>query len=167
MALNLTQLQALKASIAADPALSALPRSTLSAVQIAIAYNADASPVEKAWISSASRQQLDSDADYSNFDSVVAGKRAAWDLFLAGTPRNMKENKARKLIEDVWGASNATNTNAFKILTACSRNITRAEALLGGSTTDSSGSGAGTVTAKKLSWEGAITSDDVEAAWGV
>lgn len=125
-------------------------------------YNVTATPVERAWRSSVTAQELDEGSSITSFDALSAGKRDAWMLFLEYAPRDFTKNKVRAVITDVWGASTATNTVAYGIYnTVATRDISRGEKLLGGLTTQSEGSGAGTVTAKKLAWEGRITSDDI------
>lgn len=165
MPLTNAQLQTLAADIAANTDPTFVTYRTAGATGLmADWYNAPQSPAETAWMSSADRRTIDGAPSYAAFDSVVAGKRDAWRMFVDGAPRDFTVNKARKLVTDVWGASNASNTESFAILTACTRSITRAEKLLGGTNTATEGSGTGTVTAKRLSWEGSITSDDVIAA---
>lgn len=164
MDLSSTDLATLKAAILADPVLAALPSGTASAITIAKAFNADVAPVEKAWRSQMPAQDLDEASDITAFDGLSAGKRDAWMLFLAYAPRDFTRNKVRKVVTDIWGASNAANTVAFAIYSAATRNITRAEKLFGGSATATEGSGAGVVTAKRLSREGEITPAQVEAA---
>lgn len=111
-----------------------------------------------AWSTNVSSRTLDEGADYATFDSVVAGKRDAWALFLQYAPRDLSKNKNRKTVTDVWG--NATAGSAAEaILNACTRKATRAEVLFGGATAST-----GTVSALKLNWEGRITNDDVVRA---
>lgn len=164
MALNSSQLAALKAAILADPALAALPISTASAITIADAFNAPATPAQTAWRTELTALDLDEASDISAFDALSAGKRDAWALFLQYAPRDFSRNKNRKVVRDVWGNSTSNTTVAFSIYSAATRPVTRAEQLLGGTGTASEGSGTGTVTAKKLSWQGEVTSNEVEAA---
>lgn len=123
---------------------------------IAAYYNVPTST--DAWSTNVSPKALDEGADYSTFDSVAAGKRDAWTLFLQYAPRDMSKNKNRKTVTDVWGNATAGST-AEAILNASTRKATRAEALFGGNVAST-----GTVSAKKLTWEGRITNDDVVRA---
>lgn len=162
MPLTNSQLQTLKADIDANTDPTFVTYRTAGATGLmADWYNAPQSPAETAWMSAADRRTIDSAPSYAAFDSIVAGKRDAWSLFLDGAPRDFTTNKARKVVTDVWGASSSNSTEAFAIYSAVTRNITRAEKLLGGTNTATEGSGTGTVTAKRLNWEGSISSEDV------
>ena len=105
-------------------------------------------------------------SDLTVFDSLSAGKRDAWNLFLNYAPHDFSKNEWRRVIRDVWGQSSSNVTVAFAVYTACTRDITRAEKLLGGNATASEGTGTGVVTAKRLSWSGLLTQDDVNRAMG-
>ena len=113
-----------------------------------------------AWRTSMPPSDSDDAPDYSAFDSLVAGKRDSWALFL-NYQRDFTRNKIRKWITDVWGNATASS-NAEAVLQAGTRKATRVELLLGGSATATTG----TVTALKLAWEGAISGDDVATALG-
>lgn len=157
MALTTQQLTTLAAAIRAEPAVAAFLAAGDDG-SIAAYYNATATPTQLAWMTSVPSRTLDEGADYSAFDSVAAGKRDAWALFLQYAPRDMSKNKCRKVVTDVWG--NATNGSiAEAILQASTRQATRAEALFGGNSATT-----GTVTARKLSWEGRLTDTDVGMA---
>lgn len=96
-----------------------------------------------AWRSDVSAQDMDEASDYSSFDSVVAGKRDAWALFLQYSPRDMAKNKNRKVVTDVWG--NATSGSiAESILQASVKKASKGEMVYGGSSATT-----GTVTAIK------------------
>ncbi len=111
----------------------------------------------QAWGESVAAKTLDEGADYSTFDSVAAGKRDAWALFLQYAPRDMSKNKNRKVVTDVWGNATAASV-AGSILLASLVYATHAEAYLGGN----SGS-TGTVTAIRRNWVGMVTLDEVAA----
>jgi hypothetical protein len=156
MSLSSGQLTTLKAAILAntDPEFVAY-RSGGNAGLVAVYLNAQASPIEIAWNQDATRRELDEQANYATFDGLSAGKRDAWALFLAGFPRDMRKNKNRGAVTDVWGA--ATSGASLDIITASTRNITRAEKILGGAATKTTGS----VTALDLSWTGPLSPADV------
>jgi hypothetical protein len=157
MPLSNADLATLKAAIAAETAPAFVTYRNDGAVSLMAAfYNVDASPAQKAWASFADRKTIDEAADYSTFDGIVAGKRDAWRLFIEGAPRDFSRQKNRKLVTDVWG--NATDGSvAEAVLQAATRNITRAEKLLGGSTSATTG----TVSALRLTWEGPLGAGDV------
>ena len=160
MSITTAQLVTLKASILAEtnPTFIAL-RQTGATGQMAEWINGTLVPNQAAWLSSASSVALDEGADYSLFDSIVAGKRDAWALFLRYAPRNMTRARNRKVVTDVWGNATAASV-AESILIASTRTITRGEGYLGGVVTATTG----TVTALRLAWEGAISNDDVVQA---
>lgn len=157
MALTTQQSADLAAAIIAEPAVAAF-LATGDDGSIAAYYNAPASPTQLAWLTSVSSRALDEGADYSAFDSVAAGKRDAWALFLQYAPRDMSKNKNRKAVTDVWG--NATGGSISEsILQASTRKATRVEVLFGGNVAST-----GAVSALKLNWEGRITDIDVAQA---
>jgi hypothetical protein len=156
MPLTTPQLATLRAAILAntDPEFVTY-REGGNAVQMAVYLNAPASPVEIAWNHDATRRQLDEQANYATFDGLSAGKRDAWTLFLDGFPRDMRKNKNRGAVTDVWGS--ATSGASLDIITAATRNITRAEKILGGAATKTTGR----VTALDLVWTGPLSPADV------
>ena len=160
MPLTTAQLVTLKAAILAEtnPTFVAL-RQAGATGQMAEWLNGTLAPNQSAWLSSASAMALDEGASYSLFDSIIAGKRDAWALFLRYAPRNMTRARNRKVVTDVWGNAIATSV-AESILLASTRPITRGEGYLGGAATATTG----TVTALNLAWEGAISNDDVVQA---
>lgn len=165
MALENAQLVALKAAILAetDPAFVAW-RASGAEGAMADFLNSPASPAVLVWRNDVSALDLDEASNYAVFDAVVAGKRDAWALFLQYAPRDFTRNKVRKVVEDVWGNSNSASTTAFAIYTAATRAATRAEVILGGAATATEGTGAGAVTARRLSWTGRLSSQDVHDA---
>lgn len=157
MPLSNARLATLKAAILAetDPVFVAL-RDGQATPAMADWYNEAASPAELAWGIAVDRRTIDEAATYTSFDSLAAGKRDLWRLFLDGAPRDMGRNKNRNVVTDVWGSATASSI-AEAVLQASTRNISRAEKLLGGTTTATTG----TVTAKRLAWEGPLQPGDV------
>lgn len=155
MQLTTTQLQTLKAAIAAetDTAFVAL-RTSGQTGAMADFYNTASSPAVKAWNKSQEAGATDEACDWTVFDAIVAGKRDSWGFFLQRT-RDFSRAKIRKWVTDVWG--NATAGSAAEaILQAATRTATRGEAVFGG--TDRT---TGTVTAKDLTIDGAITNQNI------
>lgn len=84
-----------------------------------------------AWNSAMTRQLLFEAMNIAQFDTLSAGKRDAWILFLDQAslqPHDFGRNQSRKAVVDVWSAAQATS-----ILGACTRKATRCELIYGGS----------------------------------
>lgn len=158
--LTTAQLLALKAAILAEtaPAFVAF-RAQGATGAMAEWINGTLVPNVLAWKSAATATELDEGADYSAFDSVPAGKRDAWAMFLQYAPRDMSKGRNRKVVTDVWGNATAGSIGE-SVLQAAARKITRGEGYLGGVATGTTG----TVTARNLAWEGLIGNDDVVQA---
>ena len=156
------QLAALKAAINAetDPAFVAARTNGQTPLMTAF-LNADKSPAVKAWRTSVPPEVSDEATPWVNFDTVTqAGKRDSYLHAFMRYSRDYSKAAVRKWITDVWGNATA-NSNATAILTdAGLRNITRAEAILGGANTATTG----TVGAIKLAWEGPLSDSDIGAA---
>ena len=149
------QLQTLKAAVLLDAAAAAALQAG-DTITLASWLNGNATPAVQAWKTGATGHELDEGADYSSFDSIVAGKRDAWRLFLDYALRDMTRTKSRKTVTDVWGAAVSASI-AEAILQSALRPITNAEKALGGSNAVSTG----TVAGLKLTWEGPVAFDDV------
>ena len=151
-------IQTLKAWVAAstDPAIVDA-RTRGATYDLMLLLNAKATPTTKAWSAEVTAQTLDEGADYAAFDSVAAGKRDAWRLFLDYAPRDMSKQKLRKVVADVWGNATAGSV-AESILTGCTENATVAQVAIGGSTAST-----GTVSALKRDFAGAVTQEDCQA----
>lgn len=119
--------------------------------------DAEAVPTAKAWITAQPIADTDDAPDYSTFDGLLPGKRDSWNFFLR-QPRDFSRNKVRKWVTDVWGAATA-NSNAEAILLAATRKATNCELIFGG--TDAT---TGAVTAKKLTFEGSASIEDIGRA---
>lgn len=111
-----------------------------------------------AWRNDVSAQEIDEASDYSAFDSVAAGKRDAWALFLQYSPRDMAKNKNRKVVADVWG--NATGGSiAESILQASVKKASKGEMVYGGTSGTT-----GTVTALKRNLVYTFRNEDIVMA---
>lgn len=109
-----------------------------------------------AWRTAVQPQESDEAATYTTFDSIVAGKRDSWRLFL-GFARNFARNKVRSWVTDVWGNATASSV-AEAILQAATENATRAQNIIGGNNKTT-----GTVTALDRNYTEMVTQD--EANW--
>jgi hypothetical protein len=94
--------------------------------------NAPRTPTVLAWRASVTSQEIDEASDYTAFDTVAAGKRDAWSIFLTYGPRNFGRNKNRAVITDVWGAATASSV-AEAVLQAGTAPATNTQFALGGS----------------------------------
>jgi hypothetical protein len=120
--------------------------------------NAAAAGPVKAWSTSALAQDIDEACDWTQFDTIQAGKRDSWGFFLALPTRDFTKNKVRKWVTDVWG--NATGSlPAVAILQAATFNASNAENILGGTTRTT-----GDVSALELNWTGTIVREDLSLA---
>lgn len=121
-------------------------------VELARLYNL--ASATDAWRVSMSGRDLFEATDVTKFDGLTAGKRDAWRLLLTFAPVDMMRQKNRKAAQDVWG-----NADSVAVLQACTRKATVAENALGGASATTN-----TVSALKLNWEGALSTDDVSYA---
>lgn len=113
-------------------------------------FNANAPGPVKAWRESVQKNEIFEATNITKFDSLTAGKRAAWQLLLDNAPINFSRNKMRAAVDDVWGA-----TDAAAILPDFTENATRAEVALGGNNATNS-----TVTALRRNWTGTLSAAD-------
>jgi hypothetical protein len=116
--------------------------------------NAARSPAVAAWGTSVTAQTSDEAAVYTAYDSLAAGKRDSWNLFLRSN-RNFGTNKIRNWVTDVWGNATAGSV-AESILLAATESATNAQNALGGSSKTT-----GTVTALDRSFTGQVDDGDV------
>ena len=156
------QLAALKAAILSETDVDFVAlRNSGATGAMADFYNQVKTPNVKAWRINVDPKDSDEATPWVNFDTITqAGKRDSYIHAFMRYPRDYSKASVRKWITDVWG--NATvGSNAASILTdAGLRNITRAEAVLGGNTVTNTNS----VSALKLDWEGVLSNDDVVKA---
>lgn len=158
MALTYAQLATLKTSIltSVDAEIVAL-RTARNDTELTIKLNSAINPAQLAWISNQPPQESDGAPNYSTYDSLVAGKRDSWRIFLA-YPRDFTKNKVRKWVTDIWGNATA-GSNGEAVLLAATKNATIFEVMMGGNTANT-----GTVTALKLNYSGTVSMQDVAAA---
>ena len=90
----------------------------------------------------------------TSFDSLTAGKRAAWELMLSYAPLDFGRKKYRDAMPDIWGSAPSVT-----MLQGCTRKATRAEAYLGGSAATTN-----TVTALKLNAPGQVSVNEISDA---
>lgn len=144
------QLATLKTAIIADPTANAI---RLAGDTSSLMAWCNAASGTLSWRTAVQPQESDEAATYSTFDSLVAGKRDSWKLFL-GYTRNFSRKKVRDWIVDVWGAATAASISEA-ILQSGTVLATRAEAVFNGT-----GKTTGTVTAINRTWEGFVSQQD-------
>lgn len=153
--LTLSQLQALKADILADPVLTAIPNTPDGAFAIADAYNLVAAPAFIVWKTAVTEGEiLQNGFDWVRVDNLTVGKSRIWEwMFKFGTINASKPN-IRQGIAEVWKGTAADVAVQAVVLGHCKRSATRAEKLF------ATGTGTEAVPAT-LSFEGALRYQDV------
>ena len=165
MALTLPQLQALKAHLAADPVLDAIPRNSDGAFEVAAAMNLTASPEFWVWKSSVSRAFIyhetsptGSSWDWTTYKNQGATEQNAWVQMFMGDVANFSKPNLRAGVAAIFTGSGAATAQRDHIL-ACGRRLaTRAEKLF------ATGTGSTAVPAT-MAVEGNLSSNDIERAW--
>ena len=174
----------LKADIQADGVLGALPNNSDTAIEIAAAYNLQASPTFTVWHTKAPAQTIfdsitwsaftptdiaDTTVVFTNRTMVVNIKQMNLQNMLVGrdtidcSRANVRAGLRDAVIALPTGtlgaAVSAGGASGATVMTACTRTATRAEkALASGSATT------GTVTGNLLTFEGNLSPQDVLAA---
>lgn len=152
------QLQTLKAAILADPALSSLPMTSGAAAMIAEVMNEPASPAYIVWRTDVPLEEIMRNGmDWTRVDNLSVGKARIWDWLSRLGTLNASQANVRAGIEATWVGTQADLAVRAAVFGHCKRAATRAEKLLASGT--GSDASPGTMT-----FEGALTSEDVQAA---
>ena len=162
MALSPSQQTTLKAAILAetDPAFVTARTNGQTPLMTAW-FNAEKTPPVKAWRKNVPPEDSDEATPWVNFDSIAqAGKRDSYLHAFMHYPRDYTRAGIRKWITDVWGNATAGSDAAAILTNAGLRNITRAEAVLGGANAIATNS----VSALKLDWSEKLTDADIGSA---
>lgn len=159
MPLTPTQLTALKAHIAADPTLSALPNSTDGHIAVAALLNLTADPAFVVWRTGVSVDEMMSNGfDWTRVDNATVGKARIWEWMMSRGVINPSKPNIRAGIDEAWSGTGAEQVaHRAGIYAHCKRAATRAERLFA----------AGTGTAQSpgtMGFEGAVTPAEVETA---
>ena len=94
MALNQSQLQALRAYIDATPELAALPNSNDGAYEIASLLNTIASPQWIVWRTSVSQDEvMQNGFDWTRVDNLSVGKARIWEWLFNNQSRAFNPSK--------------------------------------------------------------------------
>lgn len=153
MPLNNAQRATLLAAVKANGTAAALRTAGDSFSLLAWCNGASAA---LAWRTGVQPQEADEAATYTVYDSLLAGKRDSWALFLK-YPRNFTRAKIRNWVTDVWGAAIAASSSE-SILQAGTEFATNAQNALGGTSKTT-----GTVTALDRTHIDQVT--DAEVSW--
>jgi len=155
MALTTAQQATLKADILANATLNAYPNTADGAFDIAIAYNAAASPAFTVWKTSVGVSEIMSNGFvWTAVDAMTVGKARIWDWMQAQGTINPSKANVRQGLVDAFGAGSAMATGIAPHL---KRLATRVEKLYA--------TGTGTDAAPgTLVFEGALSYRDVESA---
>lgn len=155
--LTTTQLQTLKTAINADGALSVLPNNSDTAIFIAAAFNAPASPAFTVWKTSVPIGEVGDNFNGTELAGLTTGNLTRLQtiaLFSATVNPSLADR--RQFFDDVFSGAGGTTTRG-KLLTLWKRLATRGEKLYAtGTGTDPSPA--------TLVFEGMITGQDVETA---
>ena len=147
MALTTAQLATLKTAIIADPTAGPM-RTAGDSFSLGVWCNGPSATL--AWQTAVAPQASDEAATYTLFDSIIAGKRDSWRIFL-GFSRDYTKAKIRTWIVDVWGAAIAASVSEA-ILLAGTVFATNAQNVFGGLSRTT-----GTVTAINRVYDGTVT----------
>jgi hypothetical protein len=195
MPLTLTgpQLQTLAAAIAADGVLNALPKEYASSQQVADAFNAAASPDYWVWSTSVDVGTIydavnwsnftpndtpDNTVTYQNRSMLVQIKQVNLQLILQGqSVLNASRPNVRNGLSDATqnlptgNNGNPRTAGWNNIAAALRRRATRAEKLYATPATGAGNDGlsarGSTANPDNLTYQGAITYEDVLASWGL
>lgn len=164
------QLQALKADIAADPTLAAVPKTSDGAFDVAAAYNVVAVPDFWVWRSAVSQDEYVNGVGPdgttfswtgTGFITRAQGERDAWGAIFSNARgvTNPSQANIRQAFADIFSGNTAPAPANRTHLTAVSRRkATRAEKLFA--------QGTGTTAAPAtMAFEGVVSLQDVQAAW--
>lgn len=153
MPLTNAQLQTLKTAIIADPVAGPI-RDAGDTVSLLAWCNGVKTPNQLAWRNNVPIQDSDEAATYTAYDSLVAGKRDSWGIYLKFN-RDFSKNKIRNWITDVWGNA-TTGSISEAILLAGAENATNAQAIIGGPTRTT-----GTVSAIARNFTDSVSDSEV------
>lgn len=110
---------------------------------------ANGATATRGWLTAAPPAAMRQAPTYTTYDSLIAGKRDSWVLFLAD-PQDCTRARIRSWVTDVWGAATAAS-NAEAVLLACTEFATAAQVAIGGTTRTT-----GTVSALDRLWAGQV-----------
>ena len=155
--LTTEQLLALKADIAEDPVLNALPGTSDGAFAIAAAYNLDADPAFIVWKTDVPTSECKKAMIWTEYIACAVGERDAWRFMLLNGTINPADINVRQGIADIFSGPGGEGSRTA-LLAIAKRGTSRFEKLFaGGDGTDLS---PGTMTV-----EGNLSYQEVMNAW--
>ena len=155
MPLTAAQAATLRATINADPVMSAYPINTDGFYELAAYLNKDASPDYIVWRTNVPVEEIMGNGFvWTAVDTLAAGKARIWEWMTQLGYINPSKVNVRQGVADAFGANSAM-TNG--IIPHCKRKATRAEKLFAtGTGTDSSPA--------TMTFEGMLNWQDIDAA---
>lgn len=161
--MHLTEAQkaTLLADIQADPALSVLPQGNPSALQIANAYNALATPTYVVWRSSVKSDEIGNAWVGTDIDGMSALNMQRLQLLLASTSGgtfDMRRDDRRAGFENPFG-TNQNNASRVAMRTVWKRNASRLEKLFATGTGSDASPGVTTL-------EGSVSYSEINQVMG-
>lgn len=138
--LNTTQIQTLKAFIAADPVLSQAPEGSDGDFAIAEALNLAATPSFTVWKSSVTADEImRGSIDWTRVDNLSVGKARIWDWMTRLGSFNPSTASIRSGIDATWVGTAADLAVRATVYALCKRNSSIFEKLFAtGAGTDAS-----------------------------
>ena len=157
--LTTAQLAALRADIAADPTLNALPNTGDGPTTIAFAYNLNAVPAFVVWRSQVSVFEVQNSAawDWTRIDNLTVGKARLWEWLTRDTILRPSQANVRAGIDATWVGTQADLNVRAAVYVLSKRFATRAEKLF------ATGTGTDAVPAT-MTFEGNLSANDVYTA---
>ncbi len=138
--LNTTQLQTLKAYIAADPVLSQIPEGSDGDFNIAAALNQTATPSVVVWKSTVSADEImRGGIDWTRVDNLSVGKARIWDWMTRLGSFDPSKASIRSGIDATWVGTAADLAVRATVYALCKRNASVFEKIFAtGAGTDAS-----------------------------
>ena len=158
--LTVPQLQAIKAEINADPALSGQPNNSDGAFAIAAALNLPANPAFIVWRTSVTQDEITQNGfTWTLVDALSVGTARIWEWMFDNAERTINPSKlnVRQGVIDVWSGTAGKLAVQAAVFAHCKRSASRVEKVLATGT----GSDA---TPAVMGFEGLITYQEVEQA---
>lgn len=155
--LTTTQLQALKADIAADPAFATLPHNSDGGFAVAAAYNLLRVPNWYVWRTDVPTSECKKAMVWTEYIARSVGERDAWVFMLSNGTINGGDANVRQGIADIFSGPGGA-ASRVALLAVAKRVATRAEKLF------SSGTGSEASPAT-MTFEGSLSYQNILDAW--
>jgi hypothetical protein len=155
--LTQTQLQILKTDIAADSALSQVPKTSDGAFAVAAAYNLAAVPAFRVWRTDIPTRDIKAGIVWTEYIGRSVGERGAFELMISNGVLDAANPNVRQGITDCFSGPSGAGTRT-NLTNLAKRDALRVEKLF------STGTGSEAVPAT-MTVEGAVSYQDVQNAW--